>query len=165
MFIKNLVFSIGMVLVFFLGSSHADTIQSKDASHPRATFVYGSERLVGDITLFNPLFRPLGQLTQAQFTVENNSDIRYTLEYKIEWKDSYGFLANTTKPSWYRFTLTSHAVMTFNSMGKTPESKNITVTVRLADDVFIEQYKQEGEIDSGNNRDLNNGDSNELLDL
>ena len=56
-----------------------------DDSHPRARLVLGSEKLVGNIRMANIKFRKVGLFTQAQVGIQNLSDVRYTLEYKVEW--------------------------------------------------------------------------------
>lgn len=110
--------------------------RSIDQSHPRATLVLASEKLVGDVSLSNPVFQPAGQLTRAQVTVQNLSGVRYTLEYKFDWADAQGFNVNSLG-SWQRFTLSPRQATRFTSTGKVPEATNITFTVRLPDDAFI----------------------------
>ncbi len=117
---------------------------SLDTSHPRAKLILGSEDLVGEIRISSPRFRPVGQLTQAQVTVQNLTDSRYTLEYRFGWEDSEGFKVGNPG-SWHRFTLAPRQVETFNSTGKVPEATNIVFTVRLPDDVFIHMKKEEKE--------------------
>ncbi len=114
---------------------------SIDSNHPRARLVYGSDAILGRIQLLNPRFRKVGQLTQAQASVRNDSEIRFTLEYKFDWEDAGGFTV-VSNHTWHRFTITPGELRTFNSTGKTPEAENIVFTIRLPDDVFIEDYKQ-----------------------
>lgn len=116
-------------------------IQTIDISNPRAKLVMGSEMLVGDIAIMDPKLRDHGALTQSQVTVQNASGTRYTLEYKFDWTDDQGFSVASIN-SWHRFTLAPREVRTFTSMGKQPNAKNIVFTVRLPDDAFIENYKQ-----------------------
>jgi len=114
---------------------------SLDQSHPRATLVLGSERLVGEIRISSPRFRGVGQLTQAQATVQNLTDSRYTLEYKFDWQDSQRFAVGNPG-SWQRFTLAPRQIETFSSTGKVPEATAIVFTVRLPDDVFIHSQQE-----------------------
>ncbi|GMR06138.1 MAG: hypothetical protein BMS9Abin25_0721 [Gammaproteobacteria bacterium] len=106
----------------------------------RARLVIGSDNLTGKITIKNPIFRSLGQLTQAQVMVLNATATRYTLEYKFNWEDKQGFKADSIN-SWHRFTLTPGETRTFTSTGKVPEATHIVFTVRLPDDAFIENEK------------------------
>ncbi len=115
---------------------------SLDQSHPRAKLVLGSENLVGRIRLGSPKFRSVGQLTQAQVTVQNLTDYRYTLEYRFDWEDNQGFAAGNSG-SWYRFTLAPRQIDSFTSTGKVPEATSIVFTVRLPDDVFIHRKQDE----------------------
>ncbi|RMF95273.1 MAG: DUF1425 domain-containing protein [Candidatus Schekmanbacteria bacterium] len=112
-----------------------------DDSNPRATLILGSKKLLNKVKIMNPRFRVLGQLTQAEVTVQNLSENRYTLEYKCDWYASEGSLVNSLNV-WNRFTLTPHQTQSFQFMGKTPEAVKIVFTVRFPDDVFIENYKQ-----------------------
>jgi uncharacterized protein YcfL len=114
---------------------------SIDQSYPGAKLVLGSEDLVGEVRLSNAIFRPVGQLTQAQVTVQNLTDTRYTLEYKFDWEDANGFAIGSLG-TWHRFKLTPRHVAKFTSTGKTPEATNIIFTVRLPDDVFIHSDRE-----------------------
>ena len=109
---------------------------SIDQSYPGATLVLASKDLVNDVTLSNPTFQSVGQLTRAQVTVQNLTGNRYTLEYKFDWEDAQGFSVNSLG-SWQRFTLSPRQARKFTSTGKVPEAMNITFTVRLPDDAFI----------------------------
>ena len=110
-------------------------------NHPRATLVIGSEDLLGNIAISDPRFKSVGSLTQAQVYVQNLSEDRYTLEYKIDWEDSNGFSIQGIN-AWRRFTLTPHQRNTLSATGKNANATNIVVIVRLPDDAFIELYKQ-----------------------
>jgi uncharacterized protein YcfL len=107
-----------------------------DQSDQRATLILGSEALVGNVRLVSPKFRSIGELTQAQVTVQSLTDTKLTLEYKFVWQDAQGFQEGGAG-SWHRFTLTPRQVISFNSTGKVPEASNIVFTVRLPDDFFI----------------------------
>lgn len=107
-----------------------------DATNPRARLVIGSEGLIGNIAIVDPRFRQLGQLSQAQVTVQNLTDGRYTLEYRVSWEDAQGFKVGNIG-TWHRFTVTPKQLQSFTSTGKTPEATNIIFTIRLPDDVFI----------------------------
>ncbi len=113
-----------------------------DQRHPQATLVLGSESLLGNIYLIDPVVRRVGQLAQARVTVQNLSDYRHVLEYRFEWQDDEGFPVSDPG-SWRRFTLAPHQVESFTSTGKTPEAARIRFTVRLPDDVFINMRKNQ----------------------
>jgi len=112
-----------------------------DTQDPRAKLVLGSEGLLGKVALGDTRLRQIGTLTQAQVTVQNLTDNRYTLEYRFDWRDSQGFDVGSLN-TWHRFTLTPRQTQTFNSMGKTPAATNIVFNVRIVDDAFIENYRQ-----------------------
>lgn len=118
-----------------------EAVPTVDDSHPRAKLVVGSEVLLGKIGVGKPQFRVLGKLSQAQVMVQNLTETRYTLEYKFDWENGQGFNVDSIN-AWHRFTLTPRETKTFNSTGKSPDATNIVFTVRLPDDVFIEDYKQ-----------------------
>lgn len=112
-----------------------------DTQDPRAKLVLGSEDLLGKVAVGDTRLRQVGTLTQAQVTVQNLTDSRYTLEYRFDWRDSQGFDVGSLN-TWHRFTLTPRQTQTFNSVGKTPEATNIVFNVRVVDDAFIENYRQ-----------------------
>jgi len=124
---------------------------SIDQSYPGATLILGSEALVGVVHLTNPKVRSIGELDQAQVTVQNLTDTRYTLEYKFDWEDYQGFAAGSPG-AWHRFILTPRQVKTFSSTGNTPDATNIVFTVRLPDDIFIHSDRKEKD-NSSNNTD------------
>jgi uncharacterized protein YcfL len=107
-----------------------------DESHPQARLVLGSEELVGKIRLANVKLRKLGQFTQAQVGVQNLSNRRYNLEYRVEWEDASGFMVDQSGV-WRRFTLAPTQIDTITAMGKVPEAHKLVLNVRLPDDVFI----------------------------
>ena len=112
-----------------------------DTQDPRAKLVLGSEDLLGKVALGDTRLRQIGTLTQAQVTVQNLTETRYTLEYRFDWRDSQGFDVGSLN-TWHRFTLTPRQTQTFTSMGKTPAATNIVFNVRVVDDAFIENYRQ-----------------------
>jgi len=112
-----------------------------DTSHPRAKLITGSEKLLNNVAVIDPRFRKLGQLNQAEVTVQNLTDNRYTLEYKFDWEDSQGFSIDSPHV-WHRFTLSPRQTQRFQSTGKNTEAANIIFTVRFPDDAFIEYYNQ-----------------------
>ena len=107
-----------------------------DDSHPRARLVLGSEKLVGNIRMANIKFRKVGLFTQAQVGIQNLSDVRYTLEYKVEWEDVDGFMLDQSAV-WQRFTLAPTQIDSVTTTGKVAEAYKVVFTVRLPDDPFI----------------------------
>jgi uncharacterized protein YcfL len=107
-----------------------------DDTHPRARLVLGSERLVGNIRMANVKFRKVGLFTQAQIGIQNLSDVRYNLEYKVEWEDANGFMLDQSGV-WHRFTLSPTQIDTVTSTGKVQDAYKVVFTVRLPDDPFI----------------------------
>lgn len=112
--------------------------QIVDTSDPRARLITGSRDLLNRVVMVNPRFRPVGNLTQAEVTVQNLTDDRYMLEYKFEWSDPQGFSIGDAAV-WHRFTLSPHQIRDMSSTGKTPEAQNLTFTIRYPDDAFITQ--------------------------
>jgi len=117
------------------------TVRTIDTQDPHAKLVLGSEDLLGKVALGDTRVRRVGTLSQAQVTVQNLTDSRYTLEYRFDWRDAQGFDVGSLN-TWHRFTLTPRQTQTFNSVGKTPEATNIVFNVRVVDDAFIENYRQ-----------------------
>ncbi|MCU7939533.1 MAG: YcfL family protein [gamma proteobacterium symbiont of Bathyaustriella thionipta] len=107
-----------------------------DDTHPRARLVLGSEKLAGNIRMANIKFRKVGLFTQAQVGIQNLSDVRYNLEYKVEWEDASGFMLDQSG-AWQRFTLAPTQIDTVTTTGKVPEAYKVVFTVRLPDDPFI----------------------------
>lgn len=141
--VKRLVFITSMLIVTaFVGGCATPTkepikpIRNVDTSHPRAKLVTGSNKLLGKVLILNPRFRTVGQLAQAEVTVQNVTKNRYVLEYKFDWADDQGFTVDS-RSMWHRFTLTPHQMQNFSSTGKTPEAKNILFTLRLPHDAFM----------------------------
>lgn len=108
-----------------------------DKSHTRAKLITGSSKLLNRVVIRDPRFRTVGQLSQAEVSVQNLTKNKYILEYKFDWTDEEGFTVDS-RSVWHRFILTPHQVQNFNSTGKTPEAENIIFTIRLPDDAFID---------------------------
>jgi uncharacterized protein YcfL len=106
-----------------------------DTSHPQAKLVIGSDALLGNVVIRDPMLRPVGKFTQAQVTVENLTENEYQLEYKFDWTDLEGFEVES-RSVWHRFRLSPHEVRNFSSTGKTPEAKKIIFIVRFTHDVM-----------------------------
>ena len=117
-------------------TSGAPLLLAVDTSHPGATLVIGTQALLRNIVLTDPRFRQANRFTETQVTVRNLTDGTYTLEYKFDWADSEGFAVESGNV-WHRFTLSPNQIQTFKSVGKTPEAKTITFTVRFPTDVTI----------------------------
>jgi len=109
---------------------------SLDDSHPRARLVLGSDKLVGNIRMSNIKFRKVGLFTQAQIGIQNLSDVRYNLEYRVEWEDKDGFMLDQSGV-WQRFTLSPTQIDTVTATGKVQEAYKLVINVRLPDDPFI----------------------------
>ena len=107
-----------------------------DDTHPRIRLVLGSEKLVGNIRMANIKFRKVGLFTQAQVGIQNLSDVRYNLEYKVEWEDENGFMLDQSGV-WQRFTLAPTQIDTVTTTGKVQDAYKVVFTVRLPDDPFI----------------------------
>lgn len=115
------------------GYMQQDTL---DDSHPRARLVLGSEKLVGNIRMANVKFRKVGLFTQAQVGIQNLSDVRYNVEYKVEWEDASGFMVDQSGV-WRRLTLSPTQIDTATATGKVQDAYKLVFTVRLPDDPFI----------------------------
>ncbi|MDZ7758837.1 MAG: DUF1425 domain-containing protein [Desulfovermiculus sp.] len=114
-----------------------EPVSNVDTSHPRAKLVIGSKKILGKVKILNPRFRKVGKMTQAEVTVQNLSDTKFSLEYKFDWQDAQGFTVDSGS-MWHRFTLTPHQMRDFSSTGKTPAAEQITFTVRFPHDAFID---------------------------
>ncbi len=112
-----------------------------DDTHPRATLILGSTELVNNILITNVKVGQLGLLPRAGIDVQNLTDDRYNLEYKIVWRDKQGFPINVSNV-WHRFVLSPRKIKSFQSMGKTEDAYSIQFTVRFPDDLFIESDRQ-----------------------
>ena len=106
-----------------------------DESHPRAKLIVGSSELLGTVFLVNPRFREVGELTQSQVELENISDFTIELEYRIDWRDASGFKAGPDG-AWQFVTLSANSTEYITATGKVPEAEDITLTVRLPDQLF-----------------------------
>lgn len=131
------------VLVLLLAGCQTETIRDPDPvafvvspiddSHPRARLIVGSTPLHGNVVLSEPRFRPVGNFQQAQVTVRNLTQDRYTLEYRVDWFDDHDFSVDDRRV-WHRLTLNAYEERALTSTGKTPQASKVTVIVRLPDD-------------------------------
>ncbi len=115
-----------------------------DDTHPRATLILGSTDLVNKVLITNIRVAQVGLLPKAGIDVQNLTDNRYNLEYKVVWRDKQGFPINVSNV-WHRFVLTPRKIKSFQSMGKTEQAYSIQLTVRFPDDLFIDSDRHEKE--------------------
>ncbi len=107
-----------------------------DNSDPRARLVLGSNKLVGNVRMANLRFRKVGLFTQAQVGIQNLSNDRYNVEYRVEWEDESGFMVDQSGV-WRRLTLSPTQIDTFTTTGKVQEAAHIVINLRMPDDPFI----------------------------
>jgi uncharacterized protein YcfL len=118
--------------------------QTIDDTHPRATLILGHTDLVNNVLITNVRVAQVGLLPKAGIDVQNLTDNRYSLEYKIIWRDKQGFPINISNV-WHRFVLSPRKIKSFQSMGKTEDAYSIQFTVRFPDDLYIDSDKREEE--------------------
>jgi uncharacterized protein YcfL len=109
-------------------------------SFPRARLVLGSDALLKRIVMVDARIGEIGQLTRAEVSVQNLTNKKYTLEYMYTWEDEQGFSINENRV-WKRFTLGPKQIRSFKTVGGDPNAYAITMTVRIADDVFMNHKK------------------------
>ena len=115
-----------------------------DDTHPRATLIIGSTELVDMVLITNVKIAQAGLLPKAGIDVQNLTDNRYSLEYKIVWRDKQGFPINVGHV-WHRFVLSPRKIKSFQSLGKTEDAYSIQFTVRYPDDLYIESDRRAAE--------------------
>ena len=92
--------------------------------------------LEDEIAVISERIRPVGVLPQAEVTLKNFTEDRYTIEYRIDWYDQDGFKIETLS-SWNRLTLTPNGTQDVRSVGKSDKAVSFKMNIRLPDDVFI----------------------------
>lgn len=110
-------------------------------THSRAQIIISSDTLLKNLAINNIQFGSIGNFERVQMNIQNTSNNRLNLEYKIEWMDQQGFSVNAPL-TWHRFSLSAHQIETIQSVGKVPEAYSIKVTVRFPGDVFIDAYNE-----------------------
>lgn len=124
-----------------------------DDTHPDARLVLGSKSLVGEVRMSNVKLRKVGTLTQAQVAIQNLSNKRYHLEYRVEWEDVDGFIVDQSGV-WRQIILAPTQIETFMATGKKATAAKIIVNLRNPDDPF----SFEGEKDTYSNSNSQSGD-------
>lgn len=104
-----------------------------EESDPRARLILGQDVLRGRIKLESPRFRKVGNFTQTAVQVVNQSEDRFELEYQLVWRDDDDFEVSSS--AWKRFTLPGYEQEAIQAIANRPEASQITVTVRLPDQV------------------------------
>lgn len=104
-----------------------------EESDPRARLILGQDLLRGRIRLDSPRFRKVGKFTQTAVQVVNQSEDRFELEYQLIWRDDDDFEVSSS--AWKRFTLPGYEQEAIQAIANRPEASQITVTVRLPDQV------------------------------
>ncbi|GAB6039527.1 DUF1425 domain-containing protein [Endothiovibrio diazotrophicus] len=107
------------------------------SQHPNATLIVGSTALLEKIKLIDPRLRQAGAFMQGQVTLQNLSDDRLALEYRITWEDDQGFQLDQ-EAMWTRIFLGPRQTRRIQSTGKQQQAGHMVVTVRAPDDYFID---------------------------
>ncbi len=146
---KKIIFVLFCLFVVSCSTNKGANVQylaqkTIDDTHPRATLILGSTDLVNKVLITNIRVAQVGLLQKAGIDVQNLTDNRYNLEYKIVWRDKQGFPINVSNV-WHRFVLSPRKIKSFQSMGKTEQAYSIQFTVRFPDDLFIDSDKHEKE--------------------
>ncbi|MEJ2608844.1 MAG: YcfL family protein [Candidatus Thiodiazotropha sp.] len=110
------------------------------SSFPRARLVLGSDALLERIAMVDARIGEVGQLTRAEVSIQNLTNTKYTLEYMYAWEDEQGFSINENRV-WKRFSLGPKEIKSFKSVGGDPNAYSVTMTVRMADDVFMQKQE------------------------
>lgn len=117
-----------------------------DQSHPRAALILGSDDMIGSLNIAGLRFRQVGQLPQAQVTVQNLTNDNFSLEYRFEWQDRDGFNIESLG-TWHRFKLAAHGAQSFSSTGKNPDAYKLVFTVRYPGGPFIRMDRDQDVLD------------------
>lgn len=106
-----------------------------DETNPNARLVLGSKSLVARVRMSNVKLRKVGRLTEAQVAIQNMSNERLHLEYRVEWENVNGFIVDQSGV-WRQLILSPTQIDTFSTVGKNPEAEKIIVNLRKSDDPF-----------------------------
>ncbi|MCZ6642639.1 MAG: DUF1425 domain-containing protein [Gammaproteobacteria bacterium] len=118
--------------------SAVDNVSASSLVVPTANLIVSTVELLDAVELGNVRFRKIGQFTQTQVDLVNSSDLPVDLEYRISWQDDQGFDTGGLN-SWQFVSVAAQGSESLTSLGKVPEAKNITLTVRLPELVFEER--------------------------
>lgn len=128
-------------LLAFVPDLRAEPMQKHetiDQSHPRVRLIVGSKKLHKKIHLTKAKVAPFGKLMRGQAIVQNITDKRLSLEYKVDWFDDEGFLVGDGG-IWNRFAVGGREMKTIKSIGKSRYASRMQLTVRYPGDIFIDR--------------------------
>lgn len=108
-----------------------------DQSHPRARLIVGSKGLYKKVRLIKAKVVPFRKWMRGSATVQNLTDDRLVLEYKIDWYDDEGFIIGDGG-IWERFALGPRELRPFKSLGKSKHASKMQFTVRFPGDTLID---------------------------
>ncbi len=64
----------------------------------RARLVIGAKELLGKVMLDHPKFKRVGNFTRGAITIQNTTNDRYDIEYKVDWEDEQDFPLLNPRP-------------------------------------------------------------------
>lgn len=112
-----------------------------DQSHPRVRLVVGGKGLRKQVQLVKARVVPIGKLMRGQAHIQNLTDKRLSLEYKIDWYDDEGFVVGDGG-IWERLAIGPRELRAVKSLGKSKNAAKMQVTVRFPGDTFIDSYSR-----------------------
>jgi len=138
--IKLIPFWIFFVVILINGCRSTESMQSYktiDQSHPRVRLIVGGSNLQNQIKLIKQQVAPFGKMMRGRASIQNLTDKRLVLEYKIDWFDDEGFIIGDGG-IWERFSLGPRAIRSFKSLGKSKFASTMQFMVRFPDDTFMD---------------------------
>ena len=128
--------------LFFLGfglissNVYADNVVESsliNTNYPHARLIIGGRNLARKAELINARVSPIGNYKRGQVSVQNLTDERIGLEYKVDWIDDDGFIIGDGG-IWERFMLGARDIRSFKSMGKSKKASKMQFTLRFPRD-------------------------------
>ncbi len=101
---------------------------------PRAELIWASSGS-SPVVMDDVRFGPAGNLVKSEVRIRNKSGQALNLQYKFEWRDMNGFTQSDVL-SWQQLNMSPKEVKNINSVGKTPDSYGIQLTVRRVTSAF-----------------------------
>ena len=117
-------------------AAEPEPIQLEVAPCPGVTVTFADENVARGVAVMTARIAKQGTLPQLALTFKNISQIKFPIEYRVEWLDENGAPLMTSS-AWQRITLTGSAMKSVSSIGKAQNAQTANVSVRFPIDVEI----------------------------
>ncbi len=108
----------------------------EDTSNPYMTIIYNGENEYSVIKILDKNMDLTGRVPRAIVRLKNIYTLKLPIEYQCEWTDEFGAPIGS-RAAWQRLTIPQNGEKVIVDLGKSTESRHVTIHLRFPEEVKI----------------------------